>query len=92
VVCEFEGTVPQMPTSAGLLHTVCEQQRVTLTYVKFGDEHRTALESLNPKRIEVVELGLEDAFIEYTRVSRGPLNLFSGDRISEDPVSKSQTA
>jgi ABC-2 type transport system ATP-binding protein len=92
VVCEFEGTVPPMPTPEGLLHTVCEQQRVTLTYVKFGDEHRTALESLNPKRIEVVELGLEDAFIEYTRVSRGPLNLFSGDRISEDPVSKSQTA
>jgi hypothetical protein len=37
---------------------------------------RRAVEALDPKRIDLVELSLEDAFIEYTRTNRNPLPLW----------------
>jgi ABC-2 type transport system ATP-binding protein len=41
--------------------------------------HRRLAESLNPRSIEVIELNLEDAFIEYTRGPRRGLPIFLGE-------------
>ncbi|MCA9091897.1 MAG: ABC transporter ATP-binding protein [Planctomycetaceae bacterium] len=84
VVCEFEGTVPQMPTPAGLLQKRQLGKKVELAFVRYGDEQRKELERLQPKKIEEVSLSLEDAFIEYTREARRPLNLFSGEELPEE--------
>jgi len=46
-------------------------------FVGYGPRQRAAVEALSPRRIEVVELNLEDAFIEYTRGPRRPLPIFT---------------
>jgi ABC-2 type transport system ATP-binding protein len=43
----------------------------------YDDEQRQAVESLAPLSIEVLDLNLEDAFIEYTRGPRRSLPLFA---------------
>ena len=45
--------------------------------VGYSDEHRRLAESLSPRVLEVVEMNLEDAFIEYTR---GPRRAFRNAR------------
>jgi len=47
--------------------------------VGYGDEHRRMAESLQPKSLEVIELNLEDAFIEYTRGPRRALPILAGE-------------
>jgi ABC-2 type transport system ATP-binding protein len=47
-----------------------------LAFVGFGAAQRAVIESLNPRRIEVLDLNLEDAFIEYTRGPRRALPVF----------------
>ena len=47
--------------------------------------------ALEPRNVEVVELNLEDAFIEYTRGPRRALPLFEGDD-TDDQVSRDQGA
>ena len=42
-------------------------------------EHRHLAESLSPRSIEVLELNLEEAFIEYTRGRKRSLPIFSGE-------------
>jgi ABC-2 type transport system ATP-binding protein len=48
--------------------------------VGFNDEHRRLAESLKPRSVEIIELNLEDAFIEYTRGPRRAMPIFSGDQ------------
>jgi ABC-2 type transport system ATP-binding protein len=48
-----------------------------LIVVGFGDEQRRACEALEPRSIDVVELNLEDAFIEYTRGPRRAVPTFA---------------
>ena len=62
----------------GLLSDWRVGTRRELVFVGYGPEQRAAVESLQPRRIEVVALNLEDAFIEYTRGPRRPLPLFQG--------------
>ena len=42
-------------------------------------EHRRLAESLQPRSLEVIELNLEDAFIDYTRGPRRALPILAGD-------------
>jgi ABC-2 type transport system ATP-binding protein len=49
--------------------------RRELVFVGYGPQHRAAIEALGPRRVEVVEMNLEDAFIEYTRGPRRSLPL-----------------
>jgi ABC-2 type transport system ATP-binding protein len=48
-----------------------------MVLVGYDDEQREAVEGLQPLSIEVLDLNLEDAFIEYTRGQRKSLPLFA---------------
>ena len=48
-----------------------------LVVVGYDDAQREAVEALEPLSIEVLDLNLEDAFIEYTRGPRRSLPLFA---------------
>jgi ABC-2 type transport system ATP-binding protein len=78
VVLEFAGTPKPFPQMEGIVSDRVVGQRRELVIVNYVDAHREAAESLGPASIEVVELNLEDAFIEYTRGPRRSLPVFDG--------------
>jgi ABC-2 type transport system ATP-binding protein len=79
VVVEFAGPPPELPQIAGLIGDAQIGSRRELVFVGFGPEQRSALERLEPRLLEEVELNLEDAFVEYTRGPRRPLALLQED-------------
>lgn len=79
VTVEFARQPPALPEFPSLLSERPNGTRRELVFAGFGPEQRAALEALGARRIEVQELNLEDAFIEYTRGPRRPLPVFSGD-------------
>jgi ABC-2 type transport system ATP-binding protein len=91
VVVEFGREPPAVPVCDGLLSDWRVGTRRELVFVNFGPRQQAILESLAPERVEVVELNLEDAFIEYTRGPRRPLPRFPGDE-SDDPSAGGQGA
>lgn len=78
VVVEFGRPAPPFEACEGLLSDWHVGTRHELVFVGFGPKQRAAVEALSPARVEVIELNLEDAFIEYTRGPRRPLPLFPG--------------
>lgn len=78
VIVEFGHEPPELPTIQGMLNAWRVGTRVELVFVGFGADQRAALERLNPRRIEIIDLNLEDAFIEYTRGPRRALPVFFG--------------
>ena len=85
VVVEFAGPPPAVPVAAGLVGDWQVGTRRELVYVGLTDGHLAALDRLNPRRVQVMELSLEDAFIEYTRGPRRELPIFAGDEL-DDPI------
>jgi ABC-2 type transport system ATP-binding protein len=83
VVAEFGREPPTLPPCPGLLSDWRVGTRRELVFVGYGPHQRAAVESLGPCRVEIVELNLEDAFIEYTRRPRRSLGLFSGGQADE---------
>ena len=81
VVLSFDGPPPVFAGCDGLVASHVEERRLELVIVGFGESHRSLFATLTPqpKNIEVVELNLEDAFIEYTRGSRRAMPVFAGD-------------
>jgi ABC-2 type transport system ATP-binding protein len=77
VIAEFGREPPEMPPCPGLLSDWHVGTRRELVFVGYGPRQRAAVEALSPRRIEIVELNLEDAFIEYTRGPRRSLPIFS---------------
>lgn len=77
IVLEFLGTPPDSASVPGLVS--CRQVGTSLELVLVGydDAQREAVEALRPQSIEVLDLNLEDAFIEYTRGPRRSLPLFA---------------
>jgi ABC-2 type transport system ATP-binding protein len=77
VVAEFGreagGALPPCP---GLLSDWQVGGRREFVFVGYGPQQRAAVEALGPRSVEVAELNLEDAFIEYTRGPRRSLPLF----------------
>ena len=80
VVLEFEAEPPEFPSCEGLVSAYGVGTRLELIFVGYSDAQRRLAEGLAPKRVEVVELNLEDAFIEYTRGPRRSLPIFIGDQ------------
>ncbi len=76
VLLEFAGTPPEFPLCQGFVSGRQVANRLELVFAGFGDEQRQAAETLSPLSIDVVELNLEDAFIEYTRGKRRALPVF----------------
>lgn len=81
VVLSFDGPPPRFSGCDGLVASHVEERRLELVVVGFGESHRTLFAALTPQplTVEVVELNLEDAFIEYTRGSRRAVPVFAGD-------------
>ena len=78
VVLEFDHEPPEFPACGGLVSNRQVGTKLELVFVGFDQQHRQLAESLSPRSLEVIELNLEDAFIEYTRGPRRPLPVFSG--------------
>ena len=76
---DFSGTPPEFPPCRGLVSSRVVGRRRELIFVGFGDEHRQIAEGLTPApwSIDVVEMNLEDAFIEYTRGPKRSLPIFA---------------
>jgi ABC-2 type transport system ATP-binding protein len=53
--------------------------RLELIVVRLNDEHQQQIARLKPLSQEVIDLNLEDAFIEYTRGPRRSLPVFGGE-------------
>jgi ABC-2 type transport system ATP-binding protein len=80
VVLTFDSTPPAVPSCDGLVAVHANERRWEMVIVGFGEAHRAMFETLNPapRVVDVVELNLEDAFIEYTRGSRSAMPVFAG--------------
>jgi len=76
------GPFPQMP---GVVSRVVEDRRIELVIANYSDEHHSAAQALDPVSIDVAEMNLEDAFVEYTRGERRELPIFANSR-SPDAV------
>jgi ABC-2 type transport system ATP-binding protein len=83
VVVEFGCEPPALPPCPGLLSDWQVGTRHELVFIEYGALQQAALEALGPRRIDVAELNLEDAFIEYTRGPRRALPVFAGFDLEE---------
>jgi len=79
LVLELAGTRPPFPECPGLVNSHQVGRRMEVILVGYSDEHRRMAESLQPRSLEVIELNLEDAFIEYTRGPRRALPILAGE-------------
>jgi ABC-2 type transport system ATP-binding protein len=70
VVLEFEDDAPECPALPGLVHCRRWGSRLELVIIEYGASQQQQIEALAPRLVEVLELNLEDAFIEYTRGPR----------------------
>jgi len=91
VLLEFASTPPELAPCKGLVSGQQVANRLELIFAGFGDEQRQAVEALSPVSIDVVELNLEDAFIEYTRGTKRALPVFIQER-SDAQTTSSQGA
>ena len=83
VILDFPGPPPEFPPCPGLVRNRVRGRRRELIFVDFGDEQRQIAERLSPAplAIDVVELNLEDAFIEYTRGPKRSIPIFVEDEV-----------
>jgi ABC-2 type transport system ATP-binding protein len=79
----FDATPRPFPKMPGVISDVVKGHHVELVIANYSDEHRSAAESLDPVSIEVVEMNLEDAFVEYTRGERRALPIFMDKRLPD---------
>jgi ABC-2 type transport system ATP-binding protein len=77
IVLEFHGNQPENIHCPGLVSQHQIGSRWELVTIGFDDAQREAIEALEPHRMEILDLNLEDAFIEYTRGPRRSLPLFA---------------
>lgn len=79
MVLEFDREPPPLPECPGLVSDRQVGTRRELVVIGFDDRQREVVESLSPLDVEVVELNLEEAFIEYTRGPKRSLPVFVGE-------------
>jgi ABC-2 type transport system ATP-binding protein len=77
LVLEFAGHPPESPAIPGLVSWRHSGANLEVVLVGYDDAQREAVEALGPLSVEVLDLNLEDAFIEYTRGPRRSLPLFA---------------
>lgn len=81
IIIDFDQTPPAPGSIPGLVSSRTIRNQLELIIVGYGEEHRKAIESLSPRSMEVIELNLEDAFIEYTRGPRRSLPSFNTEPV-----------
>ena len=62
---QFATPPPQLPPLPGLLQCLRTENALRATFVNLSSDTEQALRALNPLTLEVISLGLEDAFISY---------------------------
>ncbi len=77
LVLDFAGRVPDTLSIPRLVSSRQVGSSLELVVVGYDDAQREAVEALEPLSIEVLDLNLEDAFIEYTRGPRRSLPMFA---------------
>jgi ABC-2 type transport system ATP-binding protein len=77
LILEFAGCPPESPAIPGMVSWRHVGNDLEIVLAGYDDQQRQAVESLAPLSIEVLDLNLEDAFIEYTRGPRRSLPLFA---------------
>jgi ABC-2 type transport system ATP-binding protein len=77
LVMEFAGRPPEDPAIPRLISWRQVGSSLEVVLVGYDDAQREAVEALGPLSIEVLDLNLEDAFIEYTRGQRRSLPIFA---------------
>lgn len=83
LVLTFNATPGPFPEIPGVVSEVVKGNHLELIIANYSDEHRRVAESLDPVSIEVVEMNLEDAFVEYTRGDRRALPIFTENQLSD---------
>ncbi len=78
IVLEFGRQPPTFPEMPGVVGSRQVGTKLEVVVAPFSPEHQKQIESLDPKRWEIVDLNLEDAFIEYTRGAWRPLPILGG--------------
>lgn len=91
VMVEFADRPPKFPGCEGLVNAWEAGHTLELVIVGFGESQRRVIESLQPRRWDVTELNLEDAFIAYTRGPRRSLPIFTPE-VPHDPSAHHQGA
>jgi ABC-2 type transport system ATP-binding protein len=86
IVLEFAGQAPPLPACEGLVGSWRAGNRLELVVVGYGKRHELLMESMEPRLTEVLELNLEDAFIEYTRGPRRSMPLLAVEKQSAERV------
>lgn len=76
VIATFDRIPECQPVFRGLVSSRVVRNQLELIVVDFGLEQRSVVEALGPRDIDVMELNLEDAFIEYTRGPKRSLPTF----------------
>jgi ABC-2 type transport system ATP-binding protein len=61
----FAGAPPALPKIPGLLQAVRTENELRVTCARYNGEAEKILRALSPSEMEMVPLGLEDAFISY---------------------------
>ena len=79
VILEFAAEPPDLPELGGVVNSRRVGKRLELVMVNYSDADRERLEALSPRSLEVIELNLEEAFIEYTRGPKRSLPIFTGE-------------
>jgi ABC-2 type transport system ATP-binding protein len=77
VMLNFGGEPRPFPEAAGIISSRQLGHQWELVVSDYTEQLQQLAESLQPRSIDVVELNLEDAFIEYTRGPRRSLPVFS---------------
>jgi ABC-2 type transport system ATP-binding protein len=77
LVLEFAGHPPDTLSIPGLVSSRQVGPTLEIVLVGYDDEQRLAIEALTPRSISILDLNLEDAFIEYTRGPRRSLPIFA---------------
>jgi ABC-2 type transport system ATP-binding protein len=91
IVLEFRGPPPDALPISGVVNSWVTGNQLELVLVGYDDQQRAAIEALEPLSVEMMELNLEDAFIEYTRGRRRSLPLFATET-SDGQNARSQGA
>lgn len=92
LVLDFNGPAPEHVDCPGLVNSWNLGTQLELVLVGYDDLQRQTIESLEPRSIEVVDLNLEDAFIEYTRGKKRSLPLFAQEESRDDQDTGDQGA
>ncbi len=86
IVLGFTAVPPEFPACQGLVSSRAVGTDLELIIVDYRDEHQQLAESLEPRSIEVVDLNLEEAFIEYTRGPQRRLPIFAGEESDDQSI------